>query len=94
MRAFVVALLIAPIIGNWSWMRNRTPDGIDLPHRFRSVARLSVRGSAVSNPSNLQPHAYVCLGFRDHIVQRLEFDDHEEHLINCAIAPFVGTGSR
>ena len=67
---------------NWSWMRSRTPDEIDLPRRFRSVARLYVRGSAVSNPSNLQPHAYVCLGFRDHIVQRLEFDDHEDHQKN------------
>jgi hypothetical protein len=120
MRAFIVAFLIAPIIGiqigtasaaheiwfvrvcsakteadrihlifaggrqgfNWSWMRNRTPDEIDLPRRFRSVARLYVRGSTVSNPSNLQPHAYVCLGFRDHIVQRLEFDDHEQHRKN------------
>jgi hypothetical protein len=95
MRAFIVAFLIAPIIGiqigtasaaheiwfvrvcsakteadrihlifaggrqgfNWSWMRNRTPDEIDLPRRFRSVAGLYVRGSTVSNPSNLQPHA-------------------------------------
>jgi hypothetical protein len=30
----------------------------------------------------LATHAYVCLGFRDHIVQRLEFDDHEEHRKN------------
>src|SRR5690349_18075703 len=43
----------------WSWMRSRTPDEIDLPRKFRSVARLYVRGSAVSNQSNLQPHAYV-----------------------------------
>jgi hypothetical protein len=27
-----------------------------------------VRGSTVSNPGNLQPHVYACLGFRDHIV--------------------------
>jgi len=67
---------------NWSWMRSRTLDEIDLPRRFRSVARLYVRGSTVSDPSNLQPHAYVCLGFRDHIVQRLEFDDHEDHQKN------------
>jgi hypothetical protein len=25
-----------------------------------------------------QPHAYICVGFRDHIVQRMEFDDHED----------------
>jgi hypothetical protein len=67
---------------SWSWMRSRTPDEIDLPRKFRSVARLYVRGSAVATPSNLQPHAYVCLGFRDHIVQRLEFDDHEDHQKN------------
>jgi hypothetical protein len=52
------------------------------PAGFVRFARLYVRGSTVSNPSNLQPHAYVCLGFRDHIVQRLEFDDHEKHRKN------------
>jgi len=31
---------------------------------------------------NIQPHAYVCVGFRDHIVQRMEFDDHEDHQKN------------
>jgi SAM-dependent methyltransferase len=67
---------------NWSWTRSRTPDEIDLPRKFRSVARLYVRGSTVSNPSNLQPHVYACLGFRDHIVQRLEFNDHEDHRKN------------
>ena len=40
---------------------------------------LYMRGSTVSIPSNLQPHAYVCVGYRDHIVQRMEFDDHEDH---------------
>ena len=58
---------------------SRTPDETDLPRKFRSVARLYMRGSTVSIPSNLQPHAYVCVGFRDHIVQRMEFDDHENH---------------
>ena len=29
----------------------------------------------LSTSSNIQPHAYVCVGFRDHIVQRMEFDD-------------------
>jgi hypothetical protein len=118
MRAFLVATLIAPIIGmqictaaaaahegwfvrvcrakteanrvnmafsggrqglSWSWVKGRTPDETDLPRKFRSVARLYVRGSTVSIPSNLQPHAYVCVGYRDHIVQRMEFDDHEDH---------------
>jgi hypothetical protein len=119
-RAFLLAALIAPIIGmqlctaaaahegwfervcpakteanrinlsffggrqgfSWSWRRSQTPAEIDLPRRFRSVARLYVRGSTVSNRSNLQPRAYVCLGFRDHIVQRLEFNDHEDHRKN------------
>lgn len=67
---------------SWSWVRGRTPDEIDLPHRFRSVARLTMRGSTVSTPSNIQPHAYICVGFRDHIVQRMEFDDHEAHQRN------------
>jgi len=43
------------------------------------VARLTIRGSTASTPSNSQPLAYVCVGFRDHIVQRMEFDDHEGH---------------
>ena len=61
---------------SWSWTKGRTPNEIDLPRRFHSVARLTVRGSTVSTSSNIQPHAYVCVGFRDHIVQRMEFDDH------------------
>ena len=64
---------------NWSWIKGRTPDETDLPRRFRSVARVYMRGSTASTPSNVQPHAYVCVGFRDHIVQRMEFDDHENH---------------
>jgi hypothetical protein len=64
---------------NWSWIKGRTPDETDLPRLFRSVARVYMRGSTASTPSNVQPHAYVCVGFRDHIVQRMEFDDHENH---------------
>jgi hypothetical protein len=64
---------------SWSWIKGRTPDEIDLPRRFHSVARLTMRGSTAPMPSNIQPHAYVCVGFRDHIVQRMEFDDHEDH---------------
>ena len=67
---------------SWSWIKGRTPDEIDLPRRFHSVARLTMRGSTASTPSNIQPHAYVCVGFRDHIVQRMEFDDHEDHQKN------------
>ena len=52
---------------------------IDLPRRFQSVARLTMRGRTSSTPSNINPHAYVCVGFRDHIVQRMEFDNHENH---------------
>jgi hypothetical protein len=61
---------------SWSWIRGRTPDETDLPRRFRSVPGLYIRGITVSMPGNIQPHAYVCIGFRDHIVQRMEFDDH------------------
>jgi len=57
--------------------RNRPP-----PRRFHSVARLTMRGSTAAMPGNIQPHAYVCVGFRDHIVQRMEFDDHEDHQKN------------
>ena len=64
---------------SWSWIRGRTPDETDLPRKFRSVARLYMRGSAAPIPNNLQPHAYLCIGFRDHIVQRMEFNDHEDH---------------
>jgi hypothetical protein len=66
----------------WSWTNGRTPDEIDLPRRFRSVATVTMRGSSASMPSNIQPHAYVCIGFRDHIVQRMEFDDHEDYQKN------------
>jgi hypothetical protein len=61
---------------SWSWIRGRTPDETDLPRRFRSVPKLYIRGITVSMPGNIQPHAYICIGFRDHIVQRMEFDDH------------------
>jgi hypothetical protein len=64
---------------SWSWIKGRTPNEIGLPRRFHSVARLTMRGSTVPTSSNIQPHAYVCVGFRDHIVQRMEFDDHEDH---------------
>jgi hypothetical protein len=64
---------------SWSWIRDRTPDEIDLPRRFHSVTRLTICGSTASTPSNIQPLAYVCVGFRDHIVQRLEFDNHQGH---------------
>jgi hypothetical protein len=67
---------------SWSWIKDRTPDEIDLPRRFRSVARLTMRGTSRSTPRKIQPHAYVCVGFRDHIVQRMEFDDHEDHQKN------------
>ena len=67
---------------SWSWIKGRTAEEIDLPGRFRSVARITTRGSTTSTPSNIQPQAYVCVGFRDHIVQRMEFDDHEDHQKN------------
>jgi hypothetical protein len=63
----------------WSWIKGRAPDEIDLPRRLHTVARLTLRRSTASTPGNNQPHAYVCVGFRDHIVQRMEFDDHEDH---------------
>jgi hypothetical protein len=66
----------------WSRIWDRTPDEIDLPRRFHAVARLTMRGSTPAMRGNIQPHAYVCVGFRDHIVQRMEFDDHEDHQKN------------
>ena len=56
--------------------KGRTPDETDLPRRFRAVPKLYIRAITVSMPGNIQPHAYVCIGFRDHIVHRMEFDDH------------------
>ena len=67
---------------SWPWIKSRTPNEADLPRRFHAVARLTMRGSMASTPTNIQPHAYVCVGFRDHIVQRMEFDDHEDHQKN------------
>jgi hypothetical protein len=61
---------------SWSWIKGRTRDEIDLPNRFHSVPKLYIRGIALSMPGNILPHAYVCIGFRDHVVQRMEFDDH------------------
>lgn len=60
---------------SWSWIMGRTRDETDLPRGFRSVPKLYIRGITVSMPNNIQPHAYVCIGFRDHIVHRIEFDD-------------------
>jgi hypothetical protein len=67
---------------SWSWIKGRTPNEIDLPRRFASVVRLTMRGTTASTPTIIQPHAYVCVGFRDHIVQRMEFDDHVDHQKN------------
>jgi hypothetical protein len=47
---------------SWSWIKGRTSDEIDLPRRFHSVARLTMRGSTSSTPSNINPHAYVSSG--------------------------------
>ena len=74
---------------SWSWIKGRTPNEADLPRRFYSVARLTMRGSTTATPSNIQPHAYVCVGFRDHIVQRMEFDNHEDHGKNWNIPMIV-----
>ena len=61
---------------SWSWIKGQTRDEIDLPRRFRSLPKLYIRGITVSMPGKIQAHAYVCIGFRDHIVDRMEFDDH------------------
>jgi len=45
---------------SWSWIRGRTPDEIDLPRRFHSVARLTMRGSTSPTPSKHQPSC-LCL---------------------------------
>ena len=47
---------------SWSWIKGRTPDEIDLPRRFYAVARLTMRGSTASTPTNIQPRACVCSG--------------------------------
>ena len=65
-----------------TWIRGQTLDEMDLPRQIHSVPRVYIRASALSTPSNLQAHAYVSVGFRDHIVQRMEFDDHENHQKN------------
>ena len=38
---------------SWSWIKGRTRDEIDLPHRFRTVPKLYIRGITVSMPSNI-----------------------------------------
>ena len=63
----------------WTWNRAQTPNERALPDRFRTVSRLYIRGQTVPVAGKLQPHAYICIGFRDHIVQRMDFDDHEDH---------------
>jgi hypothetical protein len=74
---------------SWCWTKGRSPNEIDLPRRFHSVARLTMRGSTTPTASNIQPHASVCVGFGDHIVQRMEFDDHEDHERNGMIPMIV-----
>jgi hypothetical protein len=63
----------------WLWTRGKSPNERALPERFRAVGRIYVRGQTMAMPNNQQPHAYVCLGHGDHIVQRMEFDDHVDH---------------
>jgi hypothetical protein len=61
------------------WTRGQSSNERPLPDRFRTVRRLYVRGQTMAMPNNQQPHAYVCIGFRRHIVQRMEFDDHVDY---------------
>jgi hypothetical protein len=63
----------------WMWIRGKSVNERALPDRFRTTRRLHVRGQSMAMPNNQQPHAYVCVGFRSHIVQRLEFDDHVDY---------------
>jgi hypothetical protein len=63
----------------WMWTRGQSSNERPLPDRFRTVRRLYVRGQTMAMPNNQQPHAYVCIGFRRHIVQRMEFDDHVDY---------------
>ena len=44
--------------------------------RFCAVPKLYIRGIMVSMSDNIQPRAYVCVGFRDYILHRMEFDVH------------------
>src|SRR6516165_4743464 len=61
---------------SWSWIKGRARDETDLPRRFRAVPKLYIRGITVSMPGNIQPHAYVCIGFRDHNRSPHGIDDH------------------
>jgi hypothetical protein len=63
----------------WMWTRGKSPNERALPDRFRTAGRVYVRGQTMAQTNKQQPHAYVCLGYRDHIVQRLEFDDHVDY---------------
>ena len=69
----------APRAFGWVWTKGKSPNERGLPERFRTVAKLNVRGQSIASNTQQQPHAYVCLGFRDHIVQRMEFNDHVDH---------------
>jgi hypothetical protein len=42
---------------SWSWIKGRTSDEIDLPRRFRSVARLTIARQHELNPEqHREPH--------------------------------------
>ena len=67
-RAFFLLALMAYLLVSPSrccCLRRLVRPRLGLPRRFHAVARLTMRASTSSTPSN--------------IVQRMEFDDHEDH---------------
>ena len=75
MREYLAASLMAAVVGS-------TTCTAVAAHEGWFVRVCPTKNRVSSNQFGVLRHAYVCVGFRDHIVQRMEFDYHENHQIN------------
>jgi hypothetical protein len=71
-----------PLNDAWVWTRNATGDTHLLPNVFNNVSSLYMYGQTTAIPGNDHPNAYMCVGFRDHVVKHMDFDRDEDHTEN------------
>jgi hypothetical protein len=56
------------------WNSNESPE-FDLPSDLRNVREIWIKGNAVPHDRDV----HMCVYYRDHVTQRMEFDADEEH---------------
>lgn len=59
----------------WKEWRSNEDSEFDFPDDLRNVAEVWIKGEA--NP--LDRNVNMCVCYRDHVTQRMTFDDKEEH---------------